>query len=199
MQMALGSQINPHFIFNSLNSIYNFLLKNKDEAAQIYLVRFSRLIRNVFENSMENYITLQQEIETLKIYLELEQLRFSNRFEYHFQVQEDIPQESTYIPPMLLQPLIENAIWHGLLNKEDDEPAILEIRIEKTEDILQLSVKDNGVGYSNSKDRQKKQILKKGKSTGMHITEKRVLLVNQYYNKAYSFSVLYPTVLEGLI
>ena len=188
-QMALGSQINPHFIFNSLNSIYNFLLKNKDEAAQVYLVRFSRLIRNVFENSMESYIKLAHEIETLNIYLELEQLRFSNKFEYRFQIGEDIEQENTFIPPMLLQPLVENAIWHGLLNKEDMEPALLQISIEKSGDVLKFSVLDNGVGLSRSKEKQKKQLLRKTKSTGLSITQKRVSLVNEYYNKSYYFTV----------
>jgi LytS/YehU family sensor histidine kinase len=154
-QMALGSQVSPHFVFNSLNAIYNFLLKNKGEIAQVYLVRFSRLIRNVFENSMERYIPLSQELDTLKLYLELEQLRFSNKFSYTFHVAEDIRQDSTYIPPMLLQPLIENAIWHGLLNKEDEEPALLQIQVEKAGDILQFMVKDNGVGLSQVREKQK--------------------------------------------
>lgn len=188
-QMALGSQINPHFIFNSLNAIYNFLLKNKDEIAQSYLVRFSRLIRNVFENSMERYIPLNQELETLKLYLELEQLRFSNKFSYHIHIAEDIRQDSTYIPPMLLQPLVENAIWHGLLNKEDHEPPLLQIRVEKEGDKLQFAISDNGVGLSQSREKQKNQILRKGKSTGLTITKKRVSLVNEYYNKEFYFSV----------
>lgn len=188
-QMALGSQINPHFIFNSLNSIYNFLLKNKDEAAQVYLVRFSRLIRNVFENSMESFISLAHEIETLNIYLELEQLRFSNKFEYRFQLDEDLQQENTFIPPMLLQPLAENAIWHGLLNKEDMEPALLQISVKKSGETLQFSVLDNGVGLSHSKEKQKNQLLRKTKSTGLSITQKRVSLVNEYYNKEYYFTV----------
>jgi len=188
-QMALGSQVNPHFIFNSLNAIYNFLLKNKGEIAQVYLVRFSRLIRNVFENSMERYIPLNQELETLKLYLELEQLRFSNKFSYTFQVAEDIVQDSTYVPPMLLQPLVENAIWHGLLNKEDQEPALLQIQIEKAGDRLLFVVRDNGAGLSQSQEKQKNQILRKGKSTGLAITKKRISLVNEYYNKEFYFTV----------
>ncbi len=188
-QMALGSQINPHFIFNSLNSIYNFLLKNKGETAQVYLVRFSRLIRNVFENSLENYISLAQEIETLKIYFDLEQLRFSNKFTYQFQIGEDIPQEDTFLPPMLLQPLAENAIWHGLLNKETQESSFLQIKIEKTGDMLQFEVKDNGIGITRSKEQQKNQLLRKTKSTGLSITKKRVFLVNEFYNKESRFTI----------
>jgi len=153
------------------------------------LVRFSRLIRNVFENSMESYIKLAHEIETLNIYLELEQLRFSNKFEYRFQIEESIDQENTFIPPMLLQPLLENAIWHGLLNKEDPEPALLQISIKKSGDVLQFSVLDNGVGLSRSTAKQKKQLLRKTKSTGLSITQKRVSLVNEYYNKSYYFTV----------
>jgi len=188
-QMALGSQINPHFIFNSLNAIYNFLLKNKDEIAQSYLVRFSRLIRNVFENSMERYIPISQELETLKLYLELEQLRFSNKFSYNIHIAEDIRQDSTYIPPMLLQPLVENAIWHGLLNKEDHELPLLQIQVEKEGDKLRFAISDNGVGLSQAREKQKNQILRKGKSTGLTITKKRVSLVNEYYNKEFYFSV----------
>ena len=138
---------------------------------------------------MERYIPLSQELDTLKLYLELEQLRFSNKFSYSLQIAEDIPQDDTFIPPMLLQPLVENAIWHGLLNKEDLEPPLLEIRAEKEGDKLRFEIRDNGVGLSQAREKQKNQILRKGKSTGLAITKKRVSLVNEYYNKEYYFSV----------
>lgn len=115
---ALRAQMNPHFIFNSLNSIQKFILKNDTFAASQYLTKFSKLIRLILDHSNQNYIRLTNEIEQLKLYTEIEALRFDNQFDYEFILDNSIINDHTYIPSMIIQPYIENAIWHGLLHKE---------------------------------------------------------------------------------
>lgn len=116
---ALRAQMNPHFIFNALNSIQQYILTGNVDQANKYLSKFSRLQRDVLNNSDQNFISLEKEIEMLNLYLELEQLRFNENFEYHIIVSEDIDSTELLIPPMILQPFVENAIWHGLMSKKD--------------------------------------------------------------------------------
>ncbi|MCB0786856.1 MAG: sensor histidine kinase, partial [Flavobacteriales bacterium] len=112
--MALRAQMNPHFLFNCLNAINRYIVRNDREAASGYLTKFSRLMRNVLQNSKEQLVTLKDELDTLRLYVELEQLRFNERFDFDLRVElEDDPAEIR-VPPMLLQPYVENAIWHGL-------------------------------------------------------------------------------------
>jgi LytS/YehU family sensor histidine kinase len=115
--MALRSQMNPHFIFNSLNSIQHFITTHEKEEALHYLSKFSKLIRKILENSRQNTVSVSNELELLKLYIQLEQLRFSNKFDYHISIDEKIDIENTEIPPLLIQPYIENAIQHGLIKK----------------------------------------------------------------------------------
>src|SRR5258708_26049998 len=116
---GLRSQMNPHFIFNCLNAINRFILKDESEAASDYLTKFSRLIRMVLNNSRHSLISLDDEIEVLRLYLDMERLRFKNSFDYSIIIMNnELPAGDIYIPPLLLQPFIENAIWHGLMHKE---------------------------------------------------------------------------------
>src|SRR4030095_7006393 len=114
---ALQAQMNPHFIFNSLNSIQHLISIREKEEAISYLSKFSKLIRKTLESSRENAVPISNELESLVLYIQLEQLRFNHKFDYHISVDERIDKENTEIPPLLIQPYVENAILHGLVNK----------------------------------------------------------------------------------
>jgi Histidine kinase/Y_Y_Y domain/Two component regulator propeller len=169
---ALRSQMNPHFIFNAINSIQNFVIKNESVAAQKYLTKFSRLIRAVLENSKQETILLSKEMEALELYLELEALRASFRFDYSIVIDESLEKKSVYLPPMLIQPYIENAILHGLLpltNKRGE----LTIHFEEKEQALICTINDNGIGRAKAAEiKRKKEI--NHQSMGMSITNERI-------------------------
>ena len=175
---ALRSQMNPHFIFNCLNSIDYYILKHETEKASDYLNRFSRLIRLILQNSRSNYVNLKDEIEALRLYIDMESLRFHNRFEYVLEIEEGLNIMDFEIPPMLLQPYVENAIWHGLLHKK--EQGLLSLRLCLKDQQLCCSIKDNGVGRAAAKSFRSKSATKQ-KSMGMQITEDRLSLINRLY------------------
>jgi hypothetical protein len=172
---ALRAQMNPHFIFNSLSSINHFILKNNSELASEYLTKFSRLIRMVLNNSKNALITLEDELEMLRLYLDLERLRFNNSFDYtiHYYNRFDI--SSTFIPPLLLQPFAENAIWHGLTNKKGQ--GILEFAFELDHGVLSCYITDNGIGREKA-GTFKSRSAENQKSMGMQITADRLALFN---------------------
>ncbi len=114
---ALRAQINPHFIFNCLNSIHHFIQSQEPKQASDYLIKFSKLIRYVLESSAKNWVSLEEELEANRLYLELEKLRVNQAFSFEFVVEDGIIPSQTYIPPMLIQPFLENAVWHGLSQK----------------------------------------------------------------------------------
>jgi len=172
---ALRSQMNPHFIFNCLNAINHFILNNETETASDYLTKFSRLIRQVLQNSSKKTIPLADEIDTLRLYIELEQVRFKNRFEFSITVDGDIDADGIIIPPMLLQPFVENAIWHGLMQKEDNGE--LTIDITRKGERLLCTITDNGVGRNNAN--ANKNPLSQKKSMGMQITATRLKMLEQ--------------------
>src|SRR6185503_3627170 len=116
---ALRAQMNPHFIFNSLNSINRFILQNNKASASEYLTKFSRLVRSILQNSQASLITLESELESLDLYLNLESLRFNYHFDYKISVPKDLDISALQVPPLILQPYVENAIWHGLMHKEE--------------------------------------------------------------------------------
>ena len=142
---ALRSQMNPHFIFNCINTTQNFVLNSDKKAAYEYLAQFARLLRMVLENSGKSKVSLEDEMEQLRLYIELESIRFEGKFEYHIQLAPELESGVFEIPGMVLQPLVENAILHGLLNRKDDKGR-LEIRLEKDKDLIHCEVTDNGVG-----------------------------------------------------
>ena len=168
---ALRAQMNPHFVFNSLNAINRFILQNNKTQASEYLTKFSRLVRMILQNSQSTLITLESELDSLKLYLELEALRFDNRFEYKVTVPKDLDIEILKVPPLIIQPYAENAIWHGLMHKE--EKGFLGIDIRQEENHLFITIKDDGVGRKQSAARTDKSAMKH-KSMGLKITADRI-------------------------
>jgi len=171
---ALRARMNPHFIFNCLNSINRFILKNETEAASDYLTKFSRLIRMVLINSKNKLITLEDELEMLRLYLDMERFRFKNAFDYNIGFVNSIDINNIFIPPLLLQPFAENAIWHGLMNKE--EHGHLEILFRLEENRLICSITDNGIGRKAAENIKSKSA-EKQKSMGLRITKERLALL----------------------
>ena len=176
---SLRSQMNPHFIFNALNSVNSFIALNDERTANKYLTDFSKLMRAVLENSEEDFIPLEKEIELLQLYTQLEHFRFKDKFEYSVTVDETITVSDFMIPPMLLQPYIENAVWHGLRYKK--EKGVLSISISKISDNeIQIVVADNGIGRARSQALKTKN-QKKQNSKGMGNIKKRVAILNDMY------------------
>ena len=177
---ALRALMNPHFIFNCLNSIQYFTAQNDADKATDYLAKFSRLIRLVLENSKSDKVTLANELETLRLYIEMEAMRFPDKLHYQIQLADGIDAESIQIPPLLLQPFVENAIWHGLMHK--DEGGLVQVAVaQPTEDRLHIEITDDGVGRQKAAEYKSKSATK-NKSFGMKLTAERIQLINQLYN-----------------
>jgi tetratricopeptide (TPR) repeat protein len=171
---ALRAQMNPHFIFNCLNAINHFILKNETETASDFLTKFSRLIRMVLQSSSHKYISLHEELEILKLYIGLERVRFRDHFSYTLQVHPSVEVEAMQIPPMLLQPFVENAIWHGLMHRA--EGGQLTIDLEEQDGMLLCTIKDNGIGRRKAGELKSKSASYK-KSMGMEITASRLQML----------------------
>lgn len=178
---ALRAQMNPHFIFNCLNSINRYIVKSDHKTASSYLTKFSRLIRSILDNSANDYITLDKEIQTLQLYVEMEILRFDSVFDFAIEVDEGLIPENLSIPSMLIQPYVENAIWHGLLHKETNDGKLWLRFYQQKDNLLIAEIEDNGVGRKKANELRSKDVVKK-KSYGMQITEDRIFLINQLYN-----------------
>lgn len=182
---ALRAQMNPHFIFNCLSSINRFILKNETEAASDYLTKFSRLIRMVLNNSNKTFITLEDELDTLKLYMDMERLRFKDSFDYNISFTNSIDGDNVFVPPLLLQPFVENAIWHGLMHKEGQGRLEIELSIEhKT---LTCIITDNGIGRKKAATLKSKSA-EKQKSLGLQITNGRLALLNINMDEQTSFN-----------
>ncbi|MDH7445340.1 histidine kinase [Aquimarina sp. 2201CG14-23] len=176
---SLRSQMNPHFIFNALNSVNTFIATSDERAANRYLTDFSLLMRAVLENSEEDFIPLEKEIELLGLYVQLEHFRFQDKFEYEINVDPEIDINEYMIPPMLLQPYVENAVWHGLRYKSDK--GLLSINFNKvSSESLEIMITDNGIGREKSKE-LKTENQKKQKSQGMSNIKKRISILNEMY------------------
>lgn len=183
---SLRSQMNPHFIFNSLNSINSFISKNDERSANKYLSSFSRLMRTVMEHSNHDFVPLSAELQVLELYLSLEHFRFADKFDYSFEVDPDIQADQIQVPPMLIQPYIENAIWHGLRYKET--PGVLRVAFRQEGDKLIGIIEDNGIGRKRSSELKTKN-QKTHTSTGLKNTAQRVALINSLYGKSVSVSM----------
>jgi tetratricopeptide (TPR) repeat protein len=177
---ALRSQMNPHFIFNCLNSIKLYTTQNDTQAASEYLTKFSRLIRLVMENSRNDRISLSDELEALRLYIEMEAMRFKEKLSYTILVDKDVEMDYIEIPPLLLQPYVENAIWHGLMHKEEGGRIDITASMKKNESILEINIADNGVGRTKAEELQSKSATRH-KSYGMKVTSERIALINQIY------------------
>lgn len=189
MKIRLGSlrtQMNPHFIFNSLNSVNNYISKNDERSANRYLADFSKLMRTVLKNSDQDFISLETEIETLKIYLDLEHFRFGDKFNYHVEIADGIDTDQVQVPPMLIQPYIENAIWHGLRYKE--EKGKLEVKFFTEDDKLYCTVRDNGIGREQSAALKTKH-QKTYQSTGIKNTKERIELLNKMHGTKLNITI----------
>lgn len=176
---SLRREMNPHFIFNSLNSVNQFIAQNNELEANKYLTSYSKLMRNIMENSNKDFIKLTQELEQLKEYLGLEELRFQDKFSYFIEVDENLDTDATYIPNMLIQPNLENAIWHGLRYKE--EKGFLRLSVKQFNDKIIVTIEDNGIGLKQSTD-SKTENQKLHKSRGLTNTKDRILLLNKLYS-----------------
>jgi ligand-binding sensor domain-containing protein len=172
---ALKAQMSPHFIFNSLNSINRYIIKAEPEKASLYLTKFSKLIRLILDNSNLKVISLEQELTALKLYIELEALRFNEKFTYTLNVNQELNPHSIGVPPMIIQPFIENAIWHGLLHKET--PGHLDVSLERFGSGLKCTITDDGVGRKRAAELRSKTVNKE-KSYGMQITRDRLNMLN---------------------
>ncbi|MBK8558206.1 MAG: histidine kinase [Lewinellaceae bacterium] len=175
---ALRAQMNPHFVFNCLSSINRFILVNQPEEASAYLTKFSRLIRLILDNSRTETVPLNKELEALQLYVEMEQMRFNERFGYRLTVADDVQTEHLEIPPLLIQPYVENAIWHGLMHKKT--PGILQVRVFYERKKLCIEVEDNGVGRHRAKELKSRSVTV-NKSLGMKLTAERIEVINQLY------------------
>jgi len=174
---VLRSQMNPHFIFNSLNSIGDYILKNDTQSASDYLSKFAKLMRLTLENSEKKEILLSEDISLLRTYMDIERKRFNNKFNYTINVDSDLDAENILVPPMILQPFIENSIIHGLSQKDD--VGLVKISFKTDEHMLICSVDDNGVGRKNFDSNKTDS---NNKSMGMAITKSRIEIINKLKN-----------------
>ena len=177
---SLRREMNPHFIFNSLNSVNQFIATNNEMEANQYLTKFSKLMRGVMENSTEDFIPFQQELDLLQNYLSLEKTRFADKFDYEISVDENLNQQNLQLPGMLIQPFLENAIWHGLRYRT--EKGFLKLNFLKEKDFLKITIEDNGIGIEESK-KQKTEHQKNREGRGMKNTLERIRLLNDLYKK----------------
>ncbi|WP_160713848.1 sensor histidine kinase [Chitinophaga solisilvae] len=182
---ALRAQMNPHFIFNALNSIQTFMMKSETEQALSYLSRFARLIRNVLDNSQLNNIPVSREVDMLVNYMELEKLRFTDQFEYHVVIDDNLDADLVEIPTMIMQPFVENAIWHGLLHIKSKGK--LTITFSILHRMVLCTIEDNGIGRAQSAAMKNNR--EQHHSRGLQITRDRLQLYNSRFNVDASFDI----------
>ena len=171
---ALRAQMNPHFLFNSLNAINTMILKNEQQDASQYLTKFSKLVRQILENSEESRVSLKDELEMLNTYIQLESIRFGDQVDYEIKVADSLDSEAVQLPSMVIQPFVENAIWHGLLKRVEGGQLLIDI--EDRQDFISCTITDNGVGRQQNANQE--QATKK-RSMGINITQQRLKLLAQ--------------------
>lgn len=183
---SLRREMNPHFIFNSLNSVNQFISQNKELEANKYLTNYSNLMRNIMENSNKDFVSLANEIEQLKKYLDLEHLRFHDKFDFRIDVDETLDTDAVFVPNMIIQPHLENAIWHGLRYKE--EKGFLLLKFGLRDDKIIAIIDDNGIGLTKSSE-LKTLNQKVHQSRGVTNTKERIALLNELYKKEITFQI----------
>ncbi len=183
---SLRREMNPHFIFNSLNSVNQFISQNKELEANKYLTNYSQLMRSMMENSNKDFVSLSSEVEQLKKYLDLEHLRFQDKFDFEIIVDEKIDAETTFVPNMIIQPHLENAIWHGLRYLENK--GLLQLKFVLKNDSIHAIIDDNGIGLTKSAE-LKTHNQKVHESRGLTNTKERISLLNDLYKKGISFDI----------
>ncbi|MBL4643933.1 MAG: histidine kinase [Flavobacteriaceae bacterium] len=183
-QEALQSQMNPHFIFNALNSIKLYIINNEQKNAVKYLNKFAKLIRRILEASQIRETTLYQELETMEVYMSIENIRFLNEINYRTIIDPLVNTEQVYIPPLILQPFLENALWHGLSSKKGEKKIELSVH-KKDDNFIEITIEDNGIGRKAAvKIKENKSI--KRKSIGINLTKDRLKKFNSQYLLTYS-------------
>ena len=174
---ALRAQINPHFFFNCMNSINKLILQGDTETASLYLARFSKLVRLILENTELSSVSLKNELTLLESYIQMEALRFNGRISYEITVDQSIQPENTYLPSMVLQPIVENAIWHGLMHKAGEDKGLISIVVSEKKNQLLCTIEDNGIGRQKAAQLREHSLMNR-KSMGMKITEERLKMLN---------------------
>ena len=183
---SLRREMNPHFIFNSLNSVNQFISENKELEANKYLTSYSNLMRDMMENSNKDFISLDKEVEQLKKYLDLEHLRFQDKFDFKITVDETLDTERVFVPNMIIQPHLENAIWHGL--RYLDKKGFLKLQFRFVDGKIVVIIDDNGIGLTKSQE-LKTINQKVHESRGLNNTNERIGLLNELYKKNIAFEI----------
>jgi len=183
---TLRAQMNPHFIFNALNSVQQYILQGNITEANRYLSKFSKLQREVLNHSDQDFIALEKELEVLHLYLELEQLRFDGSFTYEIKIDEAIDDDEIKIPPMIVQPFVENSIWHGLMPRQGERWVHIHFKM-KTDDLLLCTVRDNGIGREAAA--RIKNNTGQHKSKGLSLVYDRLAILRQQYGKAFDVTI----------
>jgi len=184
-QRLLRSQMNPHFLFNSLNTINGFIMSNNVDTASEFLTKFSKLVRHILEYSRKEMILLDEEVKTLRLYLELERMRFNNRFDFDIEVSGDLKTDELYVPPMLTQPFIENALIHGLFPKQ--EGGTVKVFFSADEAGIKVEIIDNGIGREAAGAMSRKQT-DTHRSLGLQLTRERLALMDKNKENRYYFT-----------
>ncbi len=179
---ALRAQMNPHFIFNSLNSISDYMARNNTKVADVYLTKFARLMRLILENSEQREVPLQQDLKALELYMQLEALRMNDKFTYQITVDASVDADSTLVPPLILQPFVENSIWHGIAGKTGHGKIL--VHITKEGSMINCSVEDDGIGRSVAAQQAAADPTQEKKSMGMKITKQRIDVINKLKQSA---------------
>lgn len=192
--MALRAQMNPHFMFNSLNSINQFIMTNEPRVASKYLSKFAHLMRSILNNSKEQEVALEDELKMISLYMEMEGLRFKQKFDQSISIDPALNPSNILIQPMIIQPYIENAIWHGIMSL--DKPGKIDLNIYKKENRLICEIEDNGIGRIASALKNKKSLIKK-KSMGMQITSKRMELAEVVHQIKSTLEIIDKTDKDG--
>jgi sensor histidine kinase YesM len=187
-QTMLRSQMNPHFLFNSLNSIKLYIINNEKKNAVHYLNKFSKLVRKILEASSLKEIPLAEELETVELYMNIENIRFSNEIQFKIIVDEGIDPHIVKIPSLILQPFLENALWHGLSSKDGDKSILLQVSRKKN-GYIDISITDNGVGREVAEKLKESKILKR-KSVGINITKERLENFAKDYQNTFKLEIV---------
>lgn len=187
-QSMLRSQMNPHFLFNSLNSIKLYIINNEKKNAVHYLNKFSKLVRKILEASSQKEISLAEELETVELYMNIENIRFSDEINFNISIKDDIDTHTIKIPSLILQPFLENALWHGLSSKEGEKKIDLEVKKGKN-GFIQILILDNGVGRDAAEKTKNNKVLKR-KSVGIDITKERLANFSRDYENYFQVEII---------
>ncbi len=188
-QTMLRSQMNPHFLFNSLNSIKLYIINNEQKNAVHYLNKFSKLIRKILEASSLREIPLVEELETVELYMNIENIRFSNEIDFQIEISEEIDPHNFKVPSLILQPFLENALWHGLSSKTGEKKILLNVDRADNDAYINISITDNGIGRAASEKIKENKVLKRN-SVGIDITKDRLTNFSRDYQNSFYLEII---------